>query len=86
MPWDFAFLVLFLGVFVPWRSLVRMRQLLRTPATTSQQRLVLYASTMAGQWLVAGIALWRALARGITPRFLGLALDQPLPTLGVAAA
>jgi membrane protease YdiL (CAAX protease family) len=71
-------------VFVPWRSLVRMRQLLRTPATTSEQRLFLYASTMAGQWLVAGVALWRALAHGITPRALGLVLDRPIPTLAIA--
>ena len=86
MPWDFALLILLLGVFVPWRSLVRMRQLLRTPATTSQQRLILYATTMVGQWLVAGIALWRAIARGIPARSLGLALNDPIPTIAAAAA
>ena len=84
MPWDFALIVLLLGVLVPWRSAVRMRQLLRLPATTSQQRLMIYAGTIAAQWLVAGVALWRALARGIPARALGLALDRPAPTLAVA--
>ncbi|HEV1995766.1 MAG TPA: CPBP family intramembrane glutamic endopeptidase [Candidatus Acidoferrum sp.] len=83
MPWDFALLVLLLGVVVPWRSAVRMRQLLRLPATTSQQRLILYAGTMAAQWLLAGFALWRALAHGIAPRALGLALDYPASTLAI---
>ncbi|HEV1995764.1 MAG TPA: hypothetical protein VGR03_15640 [Candidatus Acidoferrum sp.] len=84
MPWDFALLVLLLGVVVPWRSVVRMRQLLRLPATTSEQRLVLYAGTMAAQWLIAGVALWRALSHGIAPRALGLALHHPASTLAIA--
>jgi hypothetical protein len=53
MPWDFAILVLLLGVILPWRAAVRMRQLLSLPATTSQQRLLIYASTMLFQWLVS---------------------------------
>jgi membrane protease YdiL (CAAX protease family) len=85
MPWDFALLILMLGVVAPWRSVVRMRQLTRRSATTSPQRLVLYATTMAGQWLVAGVALWRALARGIPARSLGLALDNPGRTLAATA-
>ncbi|HEV1995765.1 MAG TPA: hypothetical protein VGR03_15645 [Candidatus Acidoferrum sp.] len=83
MPWYFALIVLLLGIVIPWRSLVRMRQLLRLPATTSGQRLILYAGTMAAQWLLAGVALWRALAHGIAPRALGLALDYPASTLAI---
>ena len=86
MPWDFTLLILLLGLVVPWRSVVRMRQLLRTPSTTSEQRLILYATTMAGQWLIAGVALWRSLARGIPARALGLALDDPATALTSAAA
>ena len=85
MPWDFAVLLLILGVAVPWRSTVRMRQLMQSPATTSERRLTIYAGTIAFQWLAAGVALWRALARGISPRALGLALDNPLRTLAIAA-
>jgi membrane protease YdiL (CAAX protease family) len=84
MPWDFAILVLLLGVILPWRAAVRMRHLLSLPATTSQQRLLIYASTMLFQWLVSAAALWRAFARGFSARGLGLALDEPVSTLAVA--
>ena len=85
MPWDFVLLLLILGVAVPWRSAVRMRQLMHSPTTTSERRLAIYAGTIVFQWLAAGVALWRALARGISPHSLGLALDNPLPTLGISA-
>ena len=83
MPWDFAILVLLLGVVVPWRAAVRMRQLLSLPATTSRQRLLIYASTMAFQWLVSGVALGRAFVHGFPPQALGLALDDPAFTLAL---
>lgn len=86
MPWDFIILLLLLGIVLPWRSTVRMRQLLRVPATSSQQRLILYAGTIAAQWFLAGVALWRALAHGIPFSALALAFDNPAPTLAAAAA
>ena len=83
MPWEFTILVLLLGVVVPWRAAVRMRQLLSLPATTSRQRLLIYASTMAFQWLVSGVALGRAFVHGFTPQALGLALQAPAFTFAL---
>jgi membrane protease YdiL (CAAX protease family) len=87
MLWDFALILLVLGVVVPWRSTVRMRQLMAAPGgTTSEQRLVIYGGTMAAQWLLAGFALWRSFAHGISARALGLALDHAAPALVAAIA
>jgi len=45
MPWDFIFIFLILGVFVPWRGSVRVRKLLAQPALSTTDRLSLYAPT-----------------------------------------
>ncbi len=74
MPWDFALILIVLGTLVPWRSAVRMRQLLARPQLTTTDRLSLYASTIAFQWLAVGVVAWRSHARGLTPEVLGLAL------------
>ena len=76
MPWDFIVILAVLGIVVPWRGTVRIRQLIALPDLSSRQRLSLYASTAVFQWLIAGIVFWRCLARGYTPAQLGFAIPS----------
>jgi len=77
MPWDFAFILIFLTAAVPWLGRRRIRQLFAMPHTTKIDRLSLYASTIAFQCLAAGVILWRASAHGIRAARLGLAIPSP---------
>jgi len=72
MPWDFWVIFLLLGVVIPWRGRVRLRRLLAKPAIGTLEKLTLYGSTIAFQWLALGAVAWRALGRGLTPAQLGL--------------
>ena len=85
MPWDFIAILVLLGVFVPWRGAVRIRQLFRQENLTTADRLALYASTLAFQWVAAALVLWRALSRHMGLRQLALALPRPWLALGVGA-
>jgi CAAX protease family protein len=73
MPWDFWLILIVLGVVIPWRGRVRLRRLLAQPTMGTKEKLALYGSTTAFQWILLGIVAWRALARGVTPAELGLA-------------
>ena len=73
MPWDFWFIFLVLGVVLPWRGRVRLQRLLAQPTTGTKQKLVLYGTTIAFQWILMSLVAWRALARGLTVAELGLA-------------
>lgn len=84
MPWDFALILTFLGVAVPWLGSRRIRQLLAMRQTTRTGRLSLYASTIAFQWLAAAVILWRTSAHGIHTARLGLTTSNPLPIIVVA--
>ncbi|MBI3661968.1 MAG: CPBP family intramembrane metalloprotease [Acidobacteria bacterium] len=81
MPWDFALILFVLGVLVPWRGFVRIRELLRQPALTTAERLAVYASTIVFQWFAVTVVLWRATAHAISAARLGIAL----PDLALAA-
>jgi uncharacterized protein len=81
MPWDFAIILIFLAVAVPWLGRRRIRQLFAMPHTTKIDRLSLYASTIAFQWLAAGVILWRSSAHGIRAAQLGLAIPSPRITI-----
>lgn len=78
MPWDIVLIFFVLGVLVPWRGRVRLKQLLAKPRVESSERLALYASTIAFQWVAVGIAGWRAWAHGFTRQELGLTVADPL--------
>jgi uncharacterized protein len=78
MHWDFALILIFLGVAVPWLGRRRVRQLMTVPQTTKKDRLVLYASTCAFQWFIATMILWRARAYGTTISQLGVAIPNIL--------
>lgn len=82
MHWDFALILLFLGIAVPLLGRRRVRQLMQMPSTTKLDRLTLYASTLAFQWFAVGIILWRANAREIRVTQLGLAI----PSIGLSLA
>ncbi|MFZ0580336.1 MAG: type II CAAX endopeptidase family protein [Candidatus Acidiferrales bacterium] len=84
MRWDFALILLFLGIALPLLGRRRVRQLMQSPSTTKLDRLSLYASTLAFQWIAAGVILWRAAAHGIPPAQLGFALGNPPLTITVA--
>ena len=77
MHWDFAIILLFLGAVAPWLGQRRVRRLMRVPVTSTIDRLTLYGSTIAVQWVAAAIILWRTAAHGIHPTRLGLAVRDP---------
>jgi membrane protease YdiL (CAAX protease family) len=77
IPWDFAFVLLVLAVVVPWRGYVRVNQLFREETVSTPKRMVLYASTIAFQWLATIFVLWRCRIHGYRPADLGIALPRP---------
>jgi membrane protease YdiL (CAAX protease family) len=94
LPWDYALILLVLAVFVPWRGKVRVRELLARPRLGTADRVAMYGSTIAFQWLAAGVTAWRVYAReepgsnlaGSLADSLGLALPRPLATMAIGAA
>jgi membrane protease YdiL (CAAX protease family) len=74
MPWDFWLIFVVLGVVLPWRGRVRLRKLLAIPHVSPRERLSLYASTIAFQWIMVALVAWRAWAHGYTTAELGLAI------------
>jgi membrane protease YdiL (CAAX protease family) len=75
MPWDFWLIFVVLAVILPWRGRVRLRKLLAIPHVSRRERLSLYASTIAFQWVMVGMVAWRAWAHGYTAAELGLVSD-----------
>jgi membrane protease YdiL (CAAX protease family) len=72
MPWDFWLIFAFLTVVIPWRGRVRLRHLLSLDSVGTKEKITLYATTIAFQWLIATLVAWRALVRGLTLAELGL--------------
>jgi membrane protease YdiL (CAAX protease family) len=72
MPWDFWLIFLVLAIVIPWRGRIRLQKLLAQPEFGSKEKLVLYCSTIAFQWILFGMVAWRAWARGLTLSELGL--------------
>lgn len=83
MHWDFAVILLALGIAVPLLGRRRIGQLMRTPSTTKMDRLSLYATTLAFQWIAAAVILWRAAAHEIRAAQLGLAIGNPILTVTI---
>lgn len=84
MHWDFALILLVLGIAVPILGRRRVRQLMQIPSTTKMDRLSLYASTLAFQWIAAGVILWRTSAHEIRTSQLGFAMPNPALTVTVS--
>ena len=74
MPWDILLIFLVLGVLVPWRGRKRLQILLAKPRVEQAERLSLYWSTIAFQWIAAIVVGWRAWAHGLTAQQLGLVM------------
>ena len=84
MHWDYAIILLFIGAVVPLVGRWRVARILRGPATSQTDRLRLYASTIAFQWLLTAVIVWRTGVHGMTSGSLALAADRPILTAGVA--
>jgi membrane protease YdiL (CAAX protease family) len=78
MPWDVLLIFLVLAVVIPWRGRLRLKQLLAKSRVEPRERISLYLSTIAFQWIAAGIAAWRAWAHGYTAAELGLSTGPNL--------
>ena len=72
MPWDVWLIFFVLAVVVPWRGRARLQQLLAKPRVEGRERISLYASTIAFQWIAVAVAAWRAWAHGFSRFELGL--------------
>ena len=83
MSWDIALIFFFLAVILPWRGRAKMKKLLAIPQVTTMERLILYASTIAFQWLAAAVVAWRAWAHGYTSEQLGLVIHDKTRLLAV---
>jgi membrane protease YdiL (CAAX protease family) len=86
IPWDFALILVFLGVIIPWRGVVRMKQLRSKPELTRADRLSLYGSTIFFQWSMVAIVIWRCTARSVSPEELGIAAADPWRVAWTSAA
>jgi len=75
--WDFALILLVLATAVPLLGRRRIRKLMEASSTTKTDRLVLYASTIAFQWIAVAIIFWRTQAHNLSPASLGLAVPKP---------
>jgi membrane protease YdiL (CAAX protease family) len=84
MPWDFWLIFLTLCVLLPWRGRVRMKKLLAMPHVSAMERLVLYASTIAFQWLAVAVVAWRAWVHAYTAPLLGLVFHDRAQTMAGA--
>ena len=76
MPWDIWLIFFVLAVVLPWRGKARMKKMLATPQVGTMDRLVLYASTIAFQWLAVAVVAWRAWAHNYTAAELGLTIHD----------
>ena len=76
MPWDFVVILIILGILVPWRGAVLIRELLARPDLNSRERLALYISTATFQWVLTALVYWRYLARGYTNLQLGIGVPD----------
>ena len=84
MPWDYVIILAILAVIVPWRSSLRVRDLLNGPDLFSSQRISLYLFTIVFQWMVVAVILWRCVVHHLSWATLGVALPYPLRSVAVA--
>jgi uncharacterized protein len=84
MPWDILLIFFVLGVIVPWRGRAKLQHLLAKPHVEPAERISLYRSTIAFQWLATAVAARRAWAHGFTAAQLGLAMPQRLAVIVIA--
>lgn len=88
MAWDFWLIFFILGVLIPWRGRARLKRLLAQPAVSTKDKMILYGSTIALQWVFVVVVAWRTSIRGLTIAELGLArhLSAELLVCGLSGA
>jgi membrane protease YdiL (CAAX protease family) len=85
MHWDYALLFILMGVVVPLMGRWRIERILRGPDPSQTDRLRLYASTIAFQWILVALIVWRVGVHVMSLANLGLAAPKPLLILLVSA-
>ena len=83
MHWDFALILGVLAFVVPVMGRRRVRALLKLPDTTKLDRLSIYASTIAFQWLATALVFWRTIHHGTVPAQLGVTLGKGYLTITI---
>jgi len=83
MPWDFWLIFVVLGMVLPWRGYQRMRALMALPQVTGRDRVTLYLATIGFQWLLTLVIAWRALARGLSLRDLGVRFPAGVSSIAI---
>jgi len=88
VPWDFLLIFFVLAVIVPWRGWARLQRLLALPSISSRDRVALYLTSIATQWIVTAVIAWRAFARGFSLTSLGVKFERlwELSLFGVLGA
>lgn len=76
MHWDFALILAVLAFVVPVVGRRRVHALLGLHDTTKIDRLSIYASTIAFQWLAAALIAWRTTQHGTPAAQLGVAFGR----------
>lgn len=84
MHWDYAVILAFLGIAVPWLGDRRVRKLMQMPSITTIERLTLYGSTIAAQWVITALILWRTAIHRLSPGQLGIAVPHVWLTVEVS--
>ncbi|MGH9572381.1 MAG: CPBP family intramembrane glutamic endopeptidase [Candidatus Acidiferrales bacterium] len=84
MHWDYAVILIFLGAVVPLAGRWRVARILRGPDTNQGERLRLYSSTIAFQWLLTAAIVWRAGAHVMSHDALGVTAGRAIFTAVVA--
>ena len=77
MHWDYALILLVFATVVPLLGRRRIRRLMQASSTTKTDRLILYASTIAFQWIAVALILWRTRAHALSFADLGIAVPKP---------
>ncbi|HXP79860.1 MAG TPA: type II CAAX endopeptidase family protein [Verrucomicrobiae bacterium] len=84
MHWDFALILVFFATAVPLLGRRRIRILMQMPETTKSDRLTLYASTIAFQWIAAAVVMLRTAAHHISATQLGIDIPSAALTAVVS--
>lgn len=85
MHLDFALILLFFATIVPWLGRRRVRLLLSAPQTEKKDRLALYASTFALQWMAVAVIYWRTKAHHVSLAQLAVAVPNVWPVVFTSA-
>lgn len=81
MHLDYIVILVVLGCLVPWRSRARIQMLLRMDSRLPTDRLHLYFATIAFQWAISAVVVWRWISHGRSLSDLGIDLPHEGPAV-----